>query len=142
MAIKNTIGLFILLLFGMPGMVFADQGQLERGEAQYAGSCAVCHANDGTGTATFSGYLPTEPPDITGLAKQNGGTFPREQVRKTIDGRVQLKLHGGREMPIWGGEFLVESIRSDEFGNYVDAQKIVQDRINALLDYIETLQVK
>ena len=116
--------------------------QLESGEAEYRASCAVCHAADGKGNGVYSGYLSIEPPDISLLSQMNGGEFPSEWVSQVIDGRELETLHGSQKMPIWGDKFLVDSIRSDEFGSYVDAERIVKDRINALVEYIKSLQVE
>lgn len=133
---KMVFACVALIFFSVP----LAANELARGEAEYRGSCAVCHGADGKGSGEFSGYLSVEPPDITQLSRKSGGKFPEPMIREIIDGRAQIKLHGGREMPVWGGQFLVESIRANEYGNYIDAERIVQDRINALLAYINSLQ--
>lgn len=50
--------------------------------------------------------LRVRVPDLTHIAKRNGGVFPFERVEKTIDGTESDGLgHGTREMPVWGPIF-------------------------------------
>jgi hypothetical protein len=61
-------------------------------------------------------------------------------VTQVIDGRAEVKVHGGRDMPVWGDWFDEEAV-----GPETDAEArevIVRERINALVNYIETLQEK
>ena len=44
----------------------------------------------------------TPPPNLTLLAKNNGGHFPFLRVLEMIDGRNMIEVHGTREMPVWG----------------------------------------
>ena len=54
-------------------------------------------------------------------------------VRRIIDGKNPVKGHGGGDMPVWG----------DAFERSVDAgPQAVQERLDALVDYLATLQVK
>jgi len=43
-------------------------------------------------------------PDLTSIAKRNGGVFPVDRVMMNIDGRAMPRAHGTSEMPIWGNE--------------------------------------
>jgi hypothetical protein len=55
-----------------------------------------------------------------------------------IDGRFEVKVHGPRDMPVWGDWFSREAASS---GARKGAQEeIVRERINALVGYIETIQ--
>ena len=51
-----------------------------------------------------------------------------------FDGREKVPGHGGPDMPVWGDAFLRTSDTSDEAS--------VKHRIGALVDYLETLQVR
>ena len=52
--------------------------------------------------------------------------------RRAIDGRGPKEIHGGSDMPVWGDAFK----RAGE--GYSEAK--VKERIDALVDYIATLQ--
>jgi hypothetical protein len=55
-------------------------------------------------------------------------------VHQIIDGRTKVSGHGGPDMPVWGDAFMRTSDGADEAS--------VQHRINALVDYLETLQAR
>ncbi|MEM9307113.1 MAG: cytochrome c [Pseudomonadota bacterium] len=66
------------------GLVLAgcsDDRAVTRGAALYQDNCLICHGADlrGGGGAAVSGLSGT-PPDLTVLAAQAGGVFPRAQV--------------------------------------------------------------
>lgn len=44
-------------------------------------------------------------PDLTVLAKNNGGEFPMARVRRVIMGGSTMASHRSREMPVWGPIF-------------------------------------
>src|ERR1035438_7845774 len=44
--------------------------------------------------------LKAKPTDLTILARNNGGRFPAEHVRKSISGDEISVSHGSREMPV------------------------------------------
>jgi mono/diheme cytochrome c family protein len=94
--------------------------------------CASCHGTDGRGEGPLTDSLRFRPPDLTLIAKRNGGEFPTEKVVRIVDGRNPLKGHGGPEMPIWGDAF-----RNAETG-YDDAA--ARAKVRAVVDYLKTLQ--
>jgi mono/diheme cytochrome c family protein len=67
--------------------------------------CAACHGRGGGGDGPVSGSLKVAVPDLTHIQKRSGGTFPTERVIRTIDGREATRVHGPRDMPVWGQEF-------------------------------------
>ncbi|WP_299818837.1 cytochrome c [uncultured Jannaschia sp.] len=71
-----------------------------RGRALFAANCAECHSADGTGGIG---------PDLTGLAKAAGGTFPETYVMATIDG---MDRHGDPDavMPEFGARDLGDTV--------------------------------
>ena len=103
------------------------------GKTAYNSSCAACHGADGKGNGPVSTELKTKPSDLTALAKKNNGVFPVETMHEIIDARKSVAAHGTREMPVWGYWFL-------SFGP--DTQHIVQNRISAIIDYVNRIQVK
>ncbi|KNG93815.1 c-type cytochrome [Pseudaestuariivita atlantica] len=57
-----------------------------RGERLFAENCAACHGRDARGGGPESLGLGQAPPDLTTLARRNGGTFPTFRVMGKIDG--------------------------------------------------------
>ncbi len=103
------------------------------GPELYAAYCAVCHGKDATGNGPMARHLKAKVPNLTVLAKRNGGKFPLEKVQAIIAGTAtEESVHGTREMPIWGPVF--SQIEWEK-----DLGKV---RINNLARYLESLQVK
>src|SRR6266545_3468178 len=69
--------------------------------------CAPCHGRSGTGNGPVAPALKVTAPDLTLLARRNGGTFPRERVEAfvTNGGNVLTPAHGSSDMPVWGPVF-------------------------------------
>jgi mono/diheme cytochrome c family protein len=96
--------------------------------------CVVCHGESGKGNGPLASGLRKPPPDLTQFTKKNEGKYPKELVARIIDGREPVAGHGGGDMPVWGDAFS----RSRE-----DADpESVKQKIQALVDYLETLQQK
>jgi mono/diheme cytochrome c family protein len=93
------------------------------GRTEYVSNCGSCHGRSGKGDGPVGEALRTRPPDLTLLAKNNGGVFPAEVLYQIIDGRRTLRAHGNYEMPVWGGS-------------------ISRERILAIDDYLRSLQLK
>jgi mono/diheme cytochrome c family protein len=111
----------------------AGSKSVPAGSGLFSTYCVVCHGADGKGTGPLADSLKRRPADLTLLAKNNGGTYPREMVAKIIDGREGVKGHGGGDMPVWG----------DAFERSADAgPQAVTDRIEALVEYLSTMQAK
>ncbi len=145
---KLTLGriLAMVLLVSSPGSFFslaarADNSQPEEpGQTDFVTYCAACHGVEGKGDGTIAEFLTITATDLTQLSKNNGGLFPRERAINVIDGREEIKVHGPRDMPVWGDWFEFEA-GSSVAGKGAE-EKVVQARINALVDYIETIQEK
>ena len=96
--------------------------------------CATCHGPLGRGDGPLASSMRRKPADLTEIAKRNGGEYPSEIVYRTIDGRTPVRGHGGPDMPVWGDAFA----RSRDGGDEV----AVKERIDSLVNFIRTLQVK
>jgi len=94
--------------------------------------CAACHGADGRGNGPAAAELMNTPPDLTSIAKRNGGVFPEERVRSIVAGNEVLISHGSREMPIWGEIF--HQIENDRDYGHVRMQNIT--------DYLKSIQQK
>ena len=69
--------------------------------------CSSCHGVTAHGSGAVSPLHPPAP-DLTTLARQNGGVFPRERIRASITfgpGTKQRSAHGTADMPVWGTVF-------------------------------------
>ncbi len=120
------------------GLVPADadpaaDDKAARGAELYRVYCRSCHGDRGRGDGPTASELQVAPADLTRLAADNDGRFPRERVRATIDGRDEMPSHRGREMPIWG-----DALR--EWDSDVPQEEQVRARIEQLVEYLRTLQ--
>jgi mono/diheme cytochrome c family protein len=102
-----------------------------QGPELYRAYCATCHGKDAKGNGPTAPSLKVAPPDLTGIAMRNGGTYPFERVQKIISGEEQSpRAHGNREMPVWGPLFSEVSWDQD----------LGRVRIYVLAKYLEGLQ--
>lgn len=72
------------------------------GAQLYGQLCTSCHGASGRGNGPLAPVLKVDVPDLTHIAKRHGGEFSAEQVRRSIDGRVERPAHGLPYMPVWG----------------------------------------
>jgi len=75
------------------------------GAELYKRFCSACHGAKGEGDGPVAASFKIMVPDLTRIAKRQGGKFPDERIHRIIDGRQVPAPHGSREMPIWGWEF-------------------------------------
>lgn len=138
----NLRYLLVPALFCVVGAPASAAGNMiDLGKKEYLNSCAACHGADGKGRTQAADFLKVVPADLSGLAKRNGGVFPIARVYETIDGRLDVKAHGNRDMPIWGQRYTVEA--APIYDDYPHNAEIhVRSRILSLIDYVYRLQVK
>lgn len=105
------------------------------GVEMYEQLCASCHGASGHGDGPVASLIKVRVPDLTRLAYREGGEFPAEDIRRTIDGRYDRPAHGLRDMPVWGWQFYDSSKANDPAERArVDAM------IDRLVNYLATLQ--
>jgi len=104
------------------------------GEETYQRFCASCHGETGRGDGPVAAGLQISVPDLTLLAQRHGNDFPESALRKIIDGREIVIVHGTRYMPVWGYEFWLEE-GADEA-----AQANVEIIVDNLIEYLESIQ--
>jgi mono/diheme cytochrome c family protein len=104
------------------------------GQETFMRYCAACHGETGTGNGPVAAGLPIAVPDLTQLKARKGDQFPVDLLRKIIDGREIVIVHGTRYMPVWGYEFWVEEGADDA------AQERVNIIVDNLIDYIKSIQ--
>lgn len=117
------------------------QGQRsDLGKREFEANCASCHGANGKGSGPITDLLKKSPPDLTLLAKNNGGSLPVSRLYEVIDG-TGVAAHGTRDMPVWGRDYRVQAAEHYMDVPY-DPESYVRARILALIDYINRLQVK
>jgi mono/diheme cytochrome c family protein len=129
-------------LFGVTLLVSDTRAATQEGAANYAPLggylfktyCASCHGATARGDGPLADAMRRRPANLTEISKRNKGTYPKDLVYRIIDGRTKVPGHGGPDMPVWGDAFLRTSEASDEAS--------VRHRIQALVDYLETVQSK
>lgn len=114
----------------------AQAADLKPGEAAYRRYCGACHGLEGRGDGVVGGFMTPKPPDLTQLAKNNGGTFPTLRVMSVIDGREIVRAHGAREMPVWGEEFTRARSRA------TDARAQTRGQVQEITTYLQAIQQK
>lgn len=128
----------------LTGLAFASAAVLAQrgadlGKREYDNNCAVCHGTNGKGGGAYVEHLKRSPPDLTLMAKNNGGVFPISRAFEVIEGAGPG--HGTRDMPIWGQQY---KVTAGEY--YIDvpynSEVFVRTRILALIEYLSRLQVK
>ena len=101
-----------------------------KGPDLFRAYCAPCHGVDAKGAGPAAPALKTKVPDLTLLARNNGGQFPVAHVRESIMGEQVVVAHGSREMPVWGPVF--HQVEGDmDWGNV---------RLENLVKYLESIQ--
>lgn len=105
--------------------------EVEGGEI-YRNHCAVCHGKDGRGHGPAAIALKETVPDLTQIARRNGGVFPASRVKAVIDGTEESAAHGSREMPVWG----------PIFHEFEWDQDLGEVRLQNVTDYIRSIQQK
>lgn len=117
----------------------ADTNAAAAGEHDFNMYCGSCHGESGKGDGRVAARLEKKPSDLTMLT-QRYGEFPRDKVAEFIDGRADVAAHGERDMPVWGKWFSLEA--TEGLGGAEADAATVKRRIDNVVSYIETLQVK
>jgi mono/diheme cytochrome c family protein len=144
MTIRHTLGLIVLVVAATVLSAAEDQKpeikhapapatSAASGKEMFVSYCAACHGKDAKGGGPAAASLTTPPPDLTALAKGNGGKYPSMKVMAVLRGEATVGAHGTREMPVWGPVFWHMS------GGH---ESEMQQRIANLNHYIESLQAK
>ena len=110
----------------------APKQDYNSGEYLYRSFCASCHGESGRGDGPAVPTLRHPATDLTQLAARAGGTFPRDQVTRIIDGRDAVAAHDTPDMPRWGK--VLRQLEGDE--------RTGQRRIEALVKHLESIQRK
>lgn len=101
------------------------------GEQLYRRFCASCHGAGARGDGPVAPLLKVMVPDLTQLARRQGGQFSADKVREIVDGRAPVGAHGPRLMPVWGYEFEAQSS---------EGRAAAQELVDRLVAYLRSLQ--
>ena len=113
--------------------ITARPERTREGRQTYMRACAACHGPAARGDGPVAGVLTVSVPDLTRLAAEHDGTFPRDYVIGVITGERKVGAHGTREMPTWGQRF-------DPQPGTAVATIYTRQRLEMLASYLESLQ--
>ena len=130
LATAMMVGLLLLLSTRAP----AEEADI--GRKLYLQYCSACHGSQAKGDGVVSQLMQPKPPDLTQLARKNGGKFPFYEMIRIIDGRETHRAHGDPDMPVWGAFFAAEE------GAAPDAQVVARGKVVMIADYLERIQQK
>lgn len=132
MNLRVLTGVFLCLLLVACG----EGNSVTRGAALYQKNCALCHGGDlrGGGGAGIEGLSRT-PADLTVLARNAGGVFPREEVLTILDNYTSGQQVGRIMRPF-------DHLSSEDTKRIKTnaGRKRVPSPQAALLDYLEAVQ--
>jgi mono/diheme cytochrome c family protein len=137
---KLALGLLFACSVGFGGCAAKElvtPPSREGDRAIYLEACASCHGAGGTGDGPAADTLKHRPADLTRLAEQHGGEFPRQLLVDVVTGRREIPAHGDTEMPVWGHAFSQAGS-----GATVGAAIYTQRLINGVIQYLESIQVE
>jgi hypothetical protein len=139
----SWLATFLLASVALGIVDVAPAQAVDPAKNEYLRSCEPCHGATGKGDGPSGKHLSTRPADLTKLSESNTGRFPLVRVFEEIDGRLEIALHGPRDMPVWGDRYkrdLVSKLPTDSVSNDM-ANVLARRRILELIEYLLTLQV-
>lgn len=133
------IGLPMLMLIAGCGTTPPRERDISElsGVEMYEQLCSSCHGVSGRGDGPVAPLIAVGVPDLTRIAYRNGGEFPTEEVRRTIDGRWDRRAHGARDMPVWGWQLYDSSAPND-----ANERAQVDSMIDRLVVYLRRIQAE
>jgi len=112
------------------------------GKSEFVVACASCHGESGKGNGDLAKILEIETPDLTTITKRTGGgEFPFRNTLLLIDGRKNIRAHGG-EMPVWGDRYVAaaRALQGSYDVSNEAAEMVALGRMTALVYYLESIQ--
>jgi mono/diheme cytochrome c family protein len=138
------IGSAIAVSIATSAVDIAYAQQTEVGKDDFLKLCSGCHGSSGKGDGPNAKSLRKPPADLTRLSQNNNGRFPLVRVYDVMDGRIDIIVHGPREMPSFA-EVLKKDVmsrmpRDAMSGDLVES--MARKRMIEIIDYIMSLQSK
>ena len=138
---KTLMGLFIGAV-SVGASNVASAGQMKLGQKDFTEYCAPCHGATGEGDGPVAVELATKPANLTMIEKRHG-KFDRAWLKAYIDGRSMPRAHGTSQMPVWGRWFALQATAGGLLQeDRITIEKQVNKRIDHLLGYLQSIQVK
>jgi mono/diheme cytochrome c family protein len=128
-----SLGSMVPLALSAPPVDEIPPNYIPSGAAMYKQYCGACHGSGGKGDGPAAFTLKTQPADLTTLTVRHMGQFPREYVVNILRFGPGTSAHGSSEMPTWGSIFQMIDKNNE---------RVVQQRIKNITDYIASLQKK
>ncbi len=128
----------VLLALGAVGAqaAYAFGDEIAEGRSYFLQYCASCHGRAADGRGYIARALVHPPADLRHLGEGNDTSLLADRLTQSIDGRKVVIAHGERTMPVWGERF------ADIKGEGGPREKAVRARINAIVAYLLSIQVK
>ena len=139
MRYRGTVAMAVAVATCSVACAALAQPRVDLGKREYDSKCAVCHGADGKGNGPYAKELKSPLPDLTTMAKRNGGIFPVGKTFEIIEGAG--KGHGTRDMPVWGHDYTEKASKLFPDLPY-NQTAYVRTRINALMEYLAQMQGK
>jgi len=101
--LQPALGCFaaVALVLSLPTRATAAEPE-NPGKAAYVRYCSSCHGVDAKGDGPLAGMLTRKPTDLTQIARNANGQYPRQRIGQAIDGTTLVPGHGEVDMPVWG----------------------------------------
>jgi mono/diheme cytochrome c family protein len=137
----NNLGFLAGIIFLLFIFVYSCQSgprpgtldyQAQQGKIIYEEQCISCH---GMGDiAPTIDTLSEKAPDLAQIMKRRPKEkeFPVADIARMIDGRILVKAHGPRTMPVWGEKYTEEGLDDGE----------IRGRKGELVAYLMMIQEK
>lgn len=132
---ETTLAAIIGLGF-LAACMQAEMPQAPEGRMLYADNCAQCHGAGGKGDGPWANDMSPRPANLTTLAAQNAGVFPRAAVLSSIDGYHRAE-QPGQQMPEFGLLLQGETVPVDTGDGVMTP---TPRPLAALLIYLESIQ--
>lgn len=120
-----------ILFLALTPSIAASQ-LLESGANLFQDYCAQCHGQNGRGGGELVKDRLQPLPDLRTLSARNGNAFPFQRIIETVDGGVEIDMHGEKFMPAWGEVF---RFKEDS------GEALTHARILNLVWYLNKIQV-
>ena len=132
---RSLLFTFAITSAGLAACTVPSMPEAPDGARFFAKNCVSCHGMSGRGDGPSSAGLDPKPTDLTLLARENGGSFPRARALSYIYGDPE-QGHLARVMPQFGG-----AMANDTVPIAVDGVMTPTPRVLAgLLAYLESVQ--
>ena len=134
---KRLMCILAIVAMSFGATTLSSGAEALSGSDLYKFYCSACHGLNAKGSGPMAPILLVQPTDLTELASQNEGEFPRLRVISRIDGRDPLVAHGS-DMPVFGPWFESDNmaaIQLDSENSTITSQPVID-----LLLYLERIQ--